>query len=212
MDGPCGKFNLVLDEEPRLDGCAPGAEALQRAQFTLVPWLEDAQRCYESARRGAIHDRLWIDCLVPSLIDPSLATQGHHVMTCFVQYLPYSPAPPAGQPRATAAGAVPAAAVGTRARRGPLAGRASPVYTRRPRGRIRHHRGKHLPRRPATRPAVLHAPRAGLRPLRHAVAPVPVRRRHAPRRRRYRCAGTQRSTPDPRRSAPRPLTAQDARA
>jgi phytoene dehydrogenase-like protein len=92
MDGPCGKFNLVLGEEPRLDGCAPDAAALQRAQFTLVPWLDGAQRCYESARRGVIHDRLWIDCLVPSLIDPSLATPGHHVMTCFVQYLPYAPA------------------------------------------------------------------------------------------------------------------------
>jgi phytoene dehydrogenase-like protein len=92
MDGPCGKFNLVLGEEPRLDGCAPGADALQRAQFTLVPWLEGAQRCYEAARRGEIHERLWIDCLVPSLIDPSLATSGRHVMTCFVQFLPYAPA------------------------------------------------------------------------------------------------------------------------
>ncbi len=65
------------------------ADALQRAQFTLVPWLDDAQRCYERARHGEIDARLWIDCLVPSLIDPSLVTPGRHVMTCFVQYLPY---------------------------------------------------------------------------------------------------------------------------
>jgi phytoene dehydrogenase-like protein len=89
MDGPCGKLNLVLGEEPRLNGADPGADALQRAQFTLVPWLDDAQRCYERARHGEIDDRLWIDCLVPSLIDASLATPGRHVMTCFVQYLPY---------------------------------------------------------------------------------------------------------------------------
>jgi phytoene dehydrogenase-like protein len=89
MDGPCGKLNLVLSEEPRLNGADPNAEALQRAQFTLVPWLADAQRCYERARHGEIDRRLWIDCLVPSLIDPLLATPGHHVMTCFVQYLPY---------------------------------------------------------------------------------------------------------------------------
>jgi phytoene dehydrogenase-like protein len=36
-----------------------------------------------------IPEELWIDCLVPSLVDPSLAAPGHHVMTCFVQYLPY---------------------------------------------------------------------------------------------------------------------------
>jgi phytoene dehydrogenase-like protein len=89
MDGPCGKLNLVLGEEPRLTGADPAADALQRAQFTLVPWLDDAQRCYERARHGEIDSRLWIDCLVPSLIDPSLATPARHVMTCFVQYLPW---------------------------------------------------------------------------------------------------------------------------
>jgi phytoene dehydrogenase-like protein len=89
MDGPCGKLNLVLREEPRLSGSDAQADALQRAQFTLVPWLEGAQRCYEQARQGRIHEELWIDCLVPSLVDPSLAPAGHHVMTCFVQYLPY---------------------------------------------------------------------------------------------------------------------------
>ena len=89
MDGPCAKLNLVLSEEPRLDGADPAADALQRAQFTLVPWLDGAQRIYGEARLGRIADPLWIDCLVPSLIDPSLATPGRHVMTCFVQYLPY---------------------------------------------------------------------------------------------------------------------------
>ena len=89
MDGPCGKFNLVLSEEPRLTGEDPAADALQRSQFTLVPWLDGAQSAYGEARRGRIAEELWIDCLVPSLVDPSLATQGRHVMTCFVQYLPY---------------------------------------------------------------------------------------------------------------------------
>jgi phytoene dehydrogenase-like protein len=92
MDGPCGKLNLVLSEEPELAGSDPGANALQRAQFTLVPWLEGAQRCYEQARHGGIHEELWVDCLVPSLVDSSLAPTGRHVMTCFIQYLPYAPA------------------------------------------------------------------------------------------------------------------------
>jgi phytoene dehydrogenase-like protein len=89
MDGPCGKLNLVLSEEPKLNGADAAADALQRAQFTLVPWLDGAQRIYGEARLGRIADPLWIDCLVPSLIDSSLAPPGRHVMTCFVQYLPY---------------------------------------------------------------------------------------------------------------------------
>lgn len=88
MDGPCAKLNLVLSEEPWLTGVG-GDDVLRRAQFTLVPWLEDAQRCYEKARQGQVHEQLWIDCLVPSLVDPSLVTAGRHVMTCFVQFLPY---------------------------------------------------------------------------------------------------------------------------
>ena len=87
----CGKLNLVLDEEPRLSGGDPDADKLRNAQFTLVPWLEGAQRCYESARQGRVHERLWIDCLIPSLLDSSLVTPGRHVMTCFVQYLPGKP-------------------------------------------------------------------------------------------------------------------------
>jgi len=90
MNGPCAKFNLVLSEEPVLNGGDPAADALQRAQFTLVPWLDGAQACYDEARRGRIAAELWIDCLVPSLIDRSLAPPGRHVMTCFVQYLPYA--------------------------------------------------------------------------------------------------------------------------
>ena len=89
MDGPCAKFNLVLDEEPQLNGLAADAPALRKASYTLVPWLDSAQRCYESARQGRIHEELWIDCLVPSAVDPTLTTPGHHVMTCFIQFLPY---------------------------------------------------------------------------------------------------------------------------
>jgi phytoene dehydrogenase-like protein len=89
MDGPCGKLNLVLSEEPRLEAEEPGSDALRRAQFTLVPWLDGAQAAYGEARRGRIAEELWIDCLVPSLVDDSLAAPGRHVMTCFIQYLPY---------------------------------------------------------------------------------------------------------------------------
>jgi len=90
MDGPCGKFNLVLSEEPRLANEEPGSNLLRRAQFTLVPWLDGAQAAYGEVRRGRVAEELWIDCLVPSLIDDSLATPGRHVMTCFIQYLPYA--------------------------------------------------------------------------------------------------------------------------
>src|SRR4029453_8947832 len=47
-----------------------------------------AQAAYGEARRGRIADELWVDCLVPSLVDDSLAPAGRAGITCFVQSLP----------------------------------------------------------------------------------------------------------------------------
>jgi phytoene dehydrogenase-like protein len=89
MNGPCAKVNLVLSEEPRVLGMPKDASPGQRALFTLVPSLSFAERCYDAAKSGAIPDELWVDCVLASAVDQSLAPPGRHVMTCFVQYVPY---------------------------------------------------------------------------------------------------------------------------
>jgi phytoene dehydrogenase-like protein len=89
MDGPCAKVNVVLSEEPRVTGMPREFAKSERALFTLVPSLEFAERCYGIARAGEIPEELWVDCVVASNVDPSLAPEGRHVMTCFVQYVPY---------------------------------------------------------------------------------------------------------------------------
>lgn len=89
MDGPCAKVNLVLSEEPRFTATPAGATPAQRALYTLVPSLEFAERCYDIAKFGEIPEQLWVDCVVASNVDDSLAPQGRHIMTCFVQYVPY---------------------------------------------------------------------------------------------------------------------------
>jgi phytoene dehydrogenase-like protein len=89
MDGPCAKVNFVLSEEPRVEGMPRDWPASQRALFTLVPSLAFAERSYDASKRGEIPEDLWVDCVVASNVDPSLAPKGRHVMTCFVQYVPY---------------------------------------------------------------------------------------------------------------------------
>jgi phytoene dehydrogenase-like protein len=89
MNGPCAKVNLVLAEEPRVHGMPRDAGPAQRALFTLVPSLEFAERCYDIAKFGEIPEDLWVDCVVASNVDDTLAPQGRHIMTCFVQYVPY---------------------------------------------------------------------------------------------------------------------------
>jgi phytoene dehydrogenase-like protein len=89
MDGPCAKVNMVLAEEPRFTGTPANYDPQQRSLFTLVPSLEFAERCYDTAKFGEIPEELWVDCVIASNADPSLAPAGKHIMTCFVQYVPY---------------------------------------------------------------------------------------------------------------------------
>ena len=89
MDGPAGKVNYVLAEEPRVNGMPAGRTRAQRSLFTLVPTLEEAEANYNAARRGELPERLWVDCVLASNVDDTLAPEGRHMLTCFVQYLPY---------------------------------------------------------------------------------------------------------------------------
>ncbi len=89
MDGPCAKVNLVLGEEPRLRAMPVDSARGQRALFTLARSLEGAERCYDAAKYGEIPEELWVDCVVASNVDSTLAPAGKHIMTCFVQYVPY---------------------------------------------------------------------------------------------------------------------------
>jgi phytoene dehydrogenase-like protein len=89
MAGPCAKVNMVLGEEPRFTGTSPLAMPLERTFYTLVPSLEFAERCYDIAKSGEIPEELWVDCVVSSNADDSLAPPGKHILTCFVQYVPY---------------------------------------------------------------------------------------------------------------------------
>ena len=89
MDGPCGKVNFVLSEEPRVNGMPAERTKPQRSLFTLVPTLQEAEDNYNASRRGELPERLWVDCVLASNVDETLAPAGRHMLTCFVQYLPY---------------------------------------------------------------------------------------------------------------------------
>jgi phytoene dehydrogenase-like protein len=89
MNGPAGKVNFVLAEEPRVNGMPADRTRPQRSLFTLIPTLAEAEDNYNACRRGELPERLWVDCVLASNVDDTLAPEGRHVLTCFVQYLPY---------------------------------------------------------------------------------------------------------------------------
>jgi phytoene dehydrogenase-like protein len=92
MNGPAGKVNFVLSEEPRVLGMPDNRTKSQRSIFTLIPTRRAAESNYNVSQMGELPDRLWVDCVLASNVDDTLAPEGRHMLTCFVQYLPYRPA------------------------------------------------------------------------------------------------------------------------
>src|SRR5499433_1539220 len=90
--GSSGKVNLALDALPNFK-CMPGPGAHLRGAISISPAVEYMERAYDDAKYGIFSRRPYIDMVIPSLTDPSVAPPGKHVMSCFVQYAPYKLAP-----------------------------------------------------------------------------------------------------------------------
>ncbi len=89
MDGPAAKVNLVLSERPQILGLPDDATPAERAVLSIMDDLEAVQRLYDRAKFGELSDDLWVDCVIPSEVDNTLCPPDRHMMTCFVQYVPF---------------------------------------------------------------------------------------------------------------------------
>ena len=86
--GSSGKVNLALDALPDFK-CLPGPGAHLRGAISISPSVDYMERAYDEAKYGHYSSRPYIDMVIPTLTDPSVAPPGKHVMSCFVQYAPY---------------------------------------------------------------------------------------------------------------------------
>ncbi len=86
--GSSGKVNLALDALPDFKSM-PGQGAHLRGAISISPSIEYMERAYDDAKYGRYSRKPYIDIVIPSLTDPSVAPPGKHVLSCFVQYAPY---------------------------------------------------------------------------------------------------------------------------
>jgi len=86
--GSSGKLNIALDALPEFKSL-PGDGAHLRGAISISPSMEYMERAYDDAKYGHYSRRPYIDMVIPSLTDPSVAPPGKHVLSCFVQYAPY---------------------------------------------------------------------------------------------------------------------------
>jgi phytoene dehydrogenase-like protein len=95
--GSSGKVNMALDSLPDFSAL-PGAGPHLRGAISISPSVEYMERAYDDAKYGRYSTHPYIDIVIPSLTDPSVAPAGKHVMSCFVQYAPYDLCNPDGTP------------------------------------------------------------------------------------------------------------------
>jgi phytoene dehydrogenase-like protein len=86
--GSSAKVNLALDGLPDFTSL-PGPGAHLRGAISISPSLDYMEQAYDDAKYGQYSQRPYMDIVIPSLTDSTLAPPGKHVMSCFVQYAPY---------------------------------------------------------------------------------------------------------------------------
>lgn len=88
LRGSSGKVNLALDALPEFT-CRPGDGLHLRGDIAVAPDIDYLERAYDEAKYGAFSRRPYLNVVIPSLTDPTVAPPGKHVMSIFVQYAPY---------------------------------------------------------------------------------------------------------------------------
>jgi phytoene dehydrogenase-like protein len=85
------KINVALAELPSFRAC-PGVEAgpQHRGTIHVCPDLDYIERAYDDAKYGRPSERPVLECTIPSVVDPTVAPPGRHLMSIFVQYAPYA--------------------------------------------------------------------------------------------------------------------------
>jgi phytoene dehydrogenase-like protein len=84
------KINVALGELPNftaLPGVDPGPQ--HRGTIHICPNQDYIERAFDDAKYGRPSAAPVIECQLPSVVDPTVAPPGKHLMSMFIQYAPY---------------------------------------------------------------------------------------------------------------------------
>jgi phytoene dehydrogenase-like protein len=90
--GTVAKLNVVLSGLPSF--AAAGAadlpvERLLGGRVLMAPDIDTLERAFDASKYGEWSSRPWLECTIPTLSDPGLASGGRHVLSIYAQYAPY---------------------------------------------------------------------------------------------------------------------------
>ena len=85
------KINLAVSELPNFT-CLPGNSEVgpqHRGTIHIGATPDYLERAYDDAKYGRPSQRPIVEMTIPTSVDKTLAPEGHHILSLFVQYAPY---------------------------------------------------------------------------------------------------------------------------
>jgi phytoene dehydrogenase-like protein len=86
MPGTVAKVNLALSGLPKFTSLSTEAMSGRIQVGHEIDYLE---RAFDASKYGDFSRQPFLEAVIPSLADPSLAPSGQHVMSIYMQYAPY---------------------------------------------------------------------------------------------------------------------------
>jgi len=85
--GSSGKLNIALGGLPTFPALPKGSPLL-KGDIHFIDSMERLERAYDDWKDGTWSKDPYVDALIPTLTDPTMAPPGKHFMSCFIQYCP----------------------------------------------------------------------------------------------------------------------------
>ena len=85
--GSSGKVNIALDGLPTFPALPKNSE-LMISDMHFIDSMERMERAYDDWKNGTWSKDPYIDMVIPTTCDPTMAPPGKHMMSCFIQYCP----------------------------------------------------------------------------------------------------------------------------
>jgi phytoene dehydrogenase-like protein len=88
-NGTVAKVNLALSGLPNFTALKNGSAAALTGRIHIGNEIDYLERAFDASKYGNFSPHPYLEATIPSLTDPTLAPEGKHVMSIYVQYAPY---------------------------------------------------------------------------------------------------------------------------
>jgi phytoene dehydrogenase-like protein len=88
-NGTVAKVNLALSALPQFAALKNGAATALKGRIHIGNEIDYLERAFDECKYGNFSKQPYLEVTIPSLTDPTLAPEGKHVMSIYMQYAPY---------------------------------------------------------------------------------------------------------------------------